>query len=180
VKSTWNNQLDVLVHSVAMAEREDMERDFIYTSRKGFYTALNISAYSLVGTAAALLPALENSKGSIITLSYYGAEKVVPNYNVMGVAKAALEASMRYLANDLGPRGVRVNAISAGPIRTLAASGVKDFRTFLSKIETRAPLRRNITAEDVGDVALFLASDASRSITGEVLHADSGFSIMGV
>ncbi|MBN8555940.1 MAG: enoyl-ACP reductase [Deltaproteobacteria bacterium] len=180
IQDKWQNKFDILVHSLAYAEREDLEKEFVFTSRKGFATALDISAYSLVAVTAALLPALEASKGSVITLSYYGAERVVPNYNVMGVAKAALEASTRYLAADCGARGVRVNAISAGPIRTLAASGVKDFRSILTKIETAAPLRRNITIEDVGQTALFLASDSSRGITGEIMHVDSGYNIMGL
>lgn len=180
VQSKWNNQLDILIHSLAYADREDLEREFIFTSRKGFQTALDISAYSLVAVTKALLPALEQSKGSVVTMTYYGAERVVPNYNVMGVAKAALEASVRYLASDAGLRGIRVNAISAGPIRTLAASGVKDFRSILTKIEERAPLKRNITTEDVGETALFLASDAARGITGQIIYVDSGYSIMGL
>lgn len=179
VKEKWNSELHGLVHSLAYAEKEDLDRDFVFTSRKGFLTALEISAYSLVGATAALLSALEKGKGSVVTLSYYGAEKVVQNYNVMGVAKAALEASVRYLADDCGRRGVRVNAISAGPIRTLAASGVKDFRSILTKIEERAPLRRNITIEDVGKTAVFLTSDMANGITGEILYVDSGFNILG-
>src|SRR5205085_224658 len=134
VKTKWNNEVDILIHSLAYAEREDLEREFVFTSRKGFHTALDVSAYSLVAVTGALLPALEARKGSVVTLTYYGAERVVPNYNIMGVAKAALEASTRYLAADCGARGVRVNAISAGPIRTLAASGVKDFRSILTRI----------------------------------------------
>lgn len=180
VRAKWNNQVDILVHSLAYAEREDLERDFVFTSRKGFHSALDISAYSLVAVMRELLPALENSKGSVITLSYFGAERVIPNYNVMGVAKAALEASVRYLASDGGPRGIRVNAISAGPIRTLAASGVKDFRSILTKIEEKSPLRRNITIEEVGETALFLGSDAARGITGQVIYVDSGYNVMGL
>jgi enoyl-[acyl-carrier protein] reductase I len=141
--------------------------------------AIEISAFSLVGVCAALSPALEKGKGSIVTLSYYGAEKVVSHYNVMGVAKAALEASVRYLAADLGRKGVRVNAISAGPIRTLAASGVKDFRSILGKIEEVSPLRRNITIEDVGRSAVYLLSELSSGVTGEIHYVDSGFNIMG-
>lgn len=179
VKSKWDNRLDILVHSLAYAEREDLEKEFVFTSRRGFQTALEISAYSLVAVTGALLPALEGARGSVITLSYYGAEKVVPNYNVMGVAKAALEASVRYLAADCGPRGVRVNAISAGPIRTLAASGVKDFRSILSRIEEKSPMRKNISIEEVGETALFLGSPASQGITGQILYVDSGYSIMG-
>lgn len=180
VKEKWNNEVHILVHSLAYAEREDLEREFVFTSRKGFQNALDVSAYSLVATTGALLPALEAGKGSVITLSYYGAEKVVPNYNVMGVAKAALEASVRYLAADCGKRGIRVNAISAGPIRTLAASGVKDFKSILTTIEEKAPLRRNVTTDDVGQTALFLASNMSSGITGEVMYVDSGYSIMGL
>jgi len=180
VQEKWNNQCDILIHSLAFAEREDLAREFVLTSREGFHKALDISAYSLVKVTAALLPALEASKGSVLTLSYYGSEKVVPNYNVMGVAKAALEASVRYLAYDCGKRGVRVNAISAGPIRTLSASGVKDFRSILSRIEERAPLRRNVTIEDVGETALYLASNAARGVTGETLYVDSGIHIMAV
>jgi enoyl-[acyl-carrier protein] reductase I len=180
VREKWNNQVDILVHSVAYAEREDLDREFMYTSRKGFHTALDISCYSLIAATGALFPALEQSRGSVITLSYYGAERVIPNYNVMGVAKAALEASVRYLANDAGAKGVRVNAISAGPIRTLAASGVKDFRSMLTKIEEKSPLKRNVTIEDVGQTALFLGSDLSRGVTGEVIYVDSGYHVMGM
>lgn len=180
VKSRWDNRVDVLVHSLAYAEREDLERGFVFTSRKGFQTALDVSAYSLIGATRAILPALEATRGSVICLSYYGAEKVVTNYNVMGVAKAALETSVRYLAADLGPKGIRVNAISAGPIRTLAASGVKDFRSILTQIEEKSPLRRNITIEDVGRTAVYLGSQLSSGTTGEVLYVDSGYHIMGL
>ncbi len=180
VATKWNNQLDILVHSLAYAEREDLDREFVFTSRTGFLKAIEISSYSLVAVTRELLPALEAQKGSVLTLTYYGSERVIPNYNVMGVAKAALEASVRYLAADCGRRGVRVNAISAGPIRTLAASGVKDFKSILTTIEEKAPLHRNVTIEDVGQTALFLTSDASRGITGEVLYVDSGYNIMGL
>ena len=180
LKEKWG-KVDILVHALAFADRAELEKEFIFTSRKGFKTALDVSAYSLVGATAALLPLLEASESaSVITLSYYGAEKVVPHYNVMGVAKAALEASVRYLASDCGARGIRVNAISAGPIRTLAASGVKDFRSILSKIEEHSPLKRNVTIEDVGGTALYLASEASRGVTGETLYVDSGYNIMGL
>lgn len=180
VKEKWG-KVDILVHALAFADRADLEKDFVFTSRKGFQMALDVSAYSLVATTAALLPVLEASENaSVMTLTYYGAEKVVPNYNVMGVAKAALEASVRYLAADCGKRNIRVNAISAGPIRTLAASGVKDFRSILTKIEENSPLKRNVTIDDVGGTALFLASDASRGMTGEVLYVDSGYNIMGL
>jgi len=180
LQSQWGGELDVLIHSLAYAERADLEHGFCQTSRAGFLKAVEISAYSLVGLTRALLPSLERSKGSVICLSYYGAERVVTNYNVMGVAKAALESSVRYLAADIGEKGIRVNAISAGPIRTLAASGVKDFKSILSSIESKAPLRRNITTEDVGQTALFLASKASGAITGEVLYVDCGYNIMGL
>lgn len=181
VKNQWDNQVHILVHALAFADREDLAKEFVQTSRKGFQMALDVSAYSLVAVTGALLPALENADGaSVMTMSYYGAEKVVPNYNVMGVAKAALESSVRYLAVDCGKRNIRVNAISAGPIRTLAASGVKDFRSILSKIEEHSPLRRNVTIEDVGGTAAYLASDFSRGVTGEILYVDSGMNIMGL
>jgi enoyl-[acyl-carrier protein] reductase I len=180
VDDKWNGECDVLVHSLAFADREDLAREFVFTSREGFQKALEISAYSLVKVTAALLPALEKSKGSVMTMTYHGADKVIPHYNVMGVAKAALESSMRYLAYDCGKRGVRVNAISAGPVRTLAASGVKDFRSILTKIEEKSPLKRNIDIDDVGRTSLFLASQASSGVTGETIYVDSGFNIMGL
>lgn len=178
VENEWQGQCDVLVHSLAFADRADLEKGFVETSRAGFQMALDISAYSLVAVTRALLPALEKNGGSVICLSYLGAERVVENYNVMGVAKAALEASVRYLAADVGPKNIRVNAISAGPIRTLAASGVKDFRSILTKIEEKSPLRKNVNTEQVGNTALFLASEASSGMTGETLYVDSGFNIM--
>lgn len=180
VEKNWGGECHGVVHSLAYADRADLEKEFVFTSRQGFLTALDISAYSLVAVTQNLLPALEKAKGSVLTLSYYGAEKVVQNYNVMGVAKAALEASVRYLAEDCGKRGIRVNAISAGPIRTLAASGVKDFRSILTKIEERAPLRRNVTIEDVGGAGLFLLSPLANGITGEIMYVDSGYNIMGL
>ena len=182
VISKWDEthgQLDILVHALAFARREDLDGKFLDTSREGFAVALDVSAYSLVAIARAaseIMPA----GGSIMTLSYYGAEKVVANYNVMGVAKAALEASVRYLANDLGPSGVRVNAISAGPIRTLAASGVANFKMMYGKFRDITPLRRNVTIEDVGGTAVYLASDLSAAVTGEVVYVDGGFNILGV
>ncbi|MDQ3937429.1 MAG: enoyl-ACP reductase [Chloroflexota bacterium] len=172
-------QLDVLVHALAFARREELDGRFIDTSRDGFGLALDVSAYSLVAVArnaAELMPA----GGSIITLTYYGAQKVVANYNVMGVAKAALEASVRYLAADLGPAGIRVNAISAGPLRTLAASGIAGFRSLHGRFRDVAPLRRNITLDDVGAAAVFLASDLSAGVTGDVLYVDAGFNVVGV
>ncbi len=175
----WDG-LDVLVHSIAFAEREDLDGRFIDTSRAGFLKAIEISAYSLVHLARKAEPLLAARKGSIVTLTYYGSEKVVPNYNVMGVAKATLEASVRYLAADLGGAGIRVNAISAGAIKTLAATGVRGFRGLLGLAEERAPLRRTVSQEEVGRTAAFLCSDAGAGITGETLHVDAGYNIMGV
>jgi enoyl-[acyl-carrier protein] reductase I len=178
VKEKWGN-FDILVHSVAFANRDDLKGRYVDTSREGFHLALDISAYSLVALCKAFDPLL-NDNGSVMAMTYYGAEKVITNYNVMGVAKAALECSVRYLAMDLGERGVRVNAISAGPLKTLASSGISGFKTILATIEERAPLRRNIIQEDVGKTGLFLASDLSRAITGEVIYVDSGYNIMGI
>lgn len=170
-------RLDFLVHSLAFAPREALEGEFLDTSHDAFLTALDISAYSLAVLARAAAP-LMTEGGSIVSMTYYGAEKVVPNYNVMGVAKAALEASTRYLASDLGKRNIRVNAISAGPINTLAARGVGNLSTMLKHHAERAPLRRNVEAREVGNAALFLCSPLSSGITGEVLHVDCGYSIM--
>lgn len=178
----WGSEvggLDILVHALAFASREDLDGAFVDTSRDGFALALDVSAYSLVALAREARPHLRPG-ASIITLSYYGAEKVVAHYNVMGVAKAALEACVRYLAADLGPAGVRVNAISAGPVRTLAAQGIAGFRTMYSASRDVAPLRSNITIDDVAGAAVWLAGDLSRQVTGEVVHVDGGFSIMGV
>jgi enoyl-[acyl-carrier protein] reductase I len=172
--------LDAVVHAIAFARREELQGDFYHTSKEGYMLALEVSAYSLTAVARRALPLMEGREGSIITLTYIGAERVVPNYNVMGIAKAALEASVRYLAADLGPRGIRVNAISAGPIRTLSASGVKDFNDMIDHIAETAPLRRNVTAEEVGDTCLFLAGPHSRGITGTTLFVDAGFHIMGI
>ena len=171
--------LDILVHALAFAKREDLQGQFVDTSRDGFALALDISAYSLVALTREAKPVLKRGS-SVMTLSYYGAEKVTANYNVMGVAKAALEASVRYLAADVGPDGIRVNAISAGPIRTLAASGVSNFRKLYGPFAELAPLREHITIEDVGGAAVFLGSDLSRQITGETLYVDGGFNVMGV
>ena len=171
--------LDILVHALAFAKREELTGRFADTSREGFSLALDVSAYSLVALSRAALPQLRRGS-SIMTLTYYGAEKVVANYNVMGVAKAALEASVRYLAADLGPEGIRVNAISAGPIRTLAAAGISGFKKMYGEFADVAPLRANITPEDVGKTALYLASDLSSAVTGEVIYVDGGFSVMGV
>ena len=182
VFARWQKEqgnLDILVHALAFARREDLDGRFVDTSRDGFALALDVSAYSLVALARAAAP-LMPAGGSIMTLSYYGAEKVVANYNVMGVAKAALEASVRYLAADLGPDSIRVNAISAGPIRTLAASGVSGFKQMYGKFKDVAPLRRNIGIEDVGGAAVYLASDLSAAVTGETLYVDAGFNVLGV
>jgi enoyl-[acyl-carrier protein] reductase I len=182
VMDAWRErygELDILVHALAFAKREDLEGSFVDTSRGGFALALDISAYSLVGMVRAARP-LFRPGASVITLTYYGAEKVVANYNVMGVAKAALEACVRYLAVDLGPEGVRVNAISAGPIRTLAASGVSGFKTLHRQFKDISPMRQPITIEDVGATALYLASDLSRAVTGETVYVDGGFNILGV
>ncbi len=174
-------KLDFLVHSLAFAKREDLSGRFTDTSRGGFALAMDVSVFSLVAAARRALPLMQAAGGgSIMTLSYYGAEKVVKNYNVMGVAKAALEASVRYLAADLGPEGVRVNAISAGPIKTMAARGISGFGEILGVVAERAPLRRNVDVNEVGQTAVFLASDGARGITGETLYVDAGFNIMGV
>ena len=178
VKEKWGS-FDILVHSVAFANRDDLKGRYVDTSRDGFHLAMDISAYSLVALCKAFDPLL-NDNGSVMAMTYYGAEKVITNYNIMGVAKAALECSVRYLAMDLGERGIRVNAISAGPLKTLASSGISGFKTILATIEERAPLRRNIIQEDVGKTGLFLASDLSRAITGEVIYVDSGYNIMGI
>jgi len=182
VMAKWaaiHGHLDILVHAVAYARREDLDGSFVDTSRDGFALALDVSAYSLVALAREARPYLRRGS-SIMTLSYYGAEKVVTHYNVMGVAKAALEASVRYLAADLGPDGIRVNAISAGPIRTLSAGGIAGFRKLHGPFDEIAPLRAHITIEDVGRTALYLASDLSSAVTGEVLYVDGGFNILGV
>src|SRR5512141_1430213 len=174
-----HGSLDILVHALAFARREDLEGSFVDTSRDGFALALDVSAYSLVALVREARPLLRRGS-SVLTLTYYGAEKVVANYNVMGVAKAALEASVRYLASDLGLDGIRVNAISAGPIRTLAAAGIGGFKDMYREFVNAAPLRANITPEDVGKTALYLASDLSSAVTGEVIYVDGGFSVMGV
>jgi enoyl-[acyl-carrier protein] reductase I len=179
VRKVWDH-VDVLVHSIAYAPREAMNGRFTdVTSRENWRIALEVSAYSLIALARAFKPMMRPGS-SIITISYYGAEKVVTNYNVMGVAKAALECSVRYLAQDLGMDGIRVNAISAGPLKTLAAAGIKGMRGMLAENADRTPLRRNIDQADVGDAALYLCSDLSRNVTGETLYVDAGQSIMGV
>src|ERR1051325_10058354 len=174
-------RLDTLVHSVAYAPREDLENEFTKTSRDGFKTAHDISAYSLVALTRAALPLFQKSGGgSVLAMTYYGAVKAVEGYNVMGVAKASLEASVRYLAANLGPQNVRVNAISAGPVNTLAARGIKGFTGMLHHYAERAPLRRNVELEEIGNAALFLLSDMSSAITGEVMYVDCGYNIIGL
>jgi enoyl-[acyl-carrier protein] reductase I len=172
--------LDTVVHAVAFARREELEGNFFDTSKEGYMIAHEVSVYSLTAITRRALPLMEGREGSIITLSYLGGERVIPNYNVMGIAKAALEASVRYLAADLGPKGIRVNAISAGPIRTLSASGVSGFSKMLDELAAKAPLRRNVTQEEVGDTCLFLAGPGSRGITGTTIFVDAGYHIMGV
>lgn len=167
-----------LVHSIAFAKAEDLAGEFADTSREGFALANDISVYSLVTVAKRLSP-LMTEGGSIMTMTYMGSERVMRNYNVMGVAKAGLEASVRYLANDLGPRNIRVNAISAGPIRTLAAKGISDFNSILKQVEEKAPLRKTTETAEVGDTAMFLLSHLSRGITGEIIFVDGGYNIVG-
>lgn len=178
IKSKYG-KLDYVIHSIAFAPREALDGEFLATTREAFLTALDISAYSLTQISRAATP-LMTEGGSIVTMSYYGAEKVVRNYNVMGVAKAALESSTRYLAEDLGKYNIRVNAISAGPLNTLSARGVKNMGTLLSHIGERSPLRRNVEAREVGDTAMFLVSKLSSGITGETIYVDCGFNIIGI
>jgi enoyl-[acyl-carrier protein] reductase I len=172
-------RLDLLLHSVAFAPREALEGSFLDTSREAFRIAHDVSAYSLVALARAAAP-LMTEGGSIVAMTYYGAEKVVPHYNVMGVAKAALEASARYLAYDLGPRRIRVNCISAGPVNTLAARGIAGFTDMLKHYEAHAPLKRNVLPDELGATGVFLASDGAAAITGQVIYVDSGYQIMGM
>jgi enoyl-[acyl-carrier protein] reductase I len=173
--------LDFVVHGAAFAPREDLMRPFVETSRDGFRMALDVSAYSLVALSKRAAPLMERKGGgSILTLTYLGSERVFPNYNVMGVAKAALEASVRYLASDLGPKGIRVNAISAGPIKTLAAAGISGFSNILQIYRERAPLRRTVDTAEVADAAMFLIANTGRAVTGEVLLVDGGFHVMGM
>lgn len=172
-------QVDFLIHSIAFAKKEHLQGKFYDVTRRGYQVAQEVSSYSLAELSRRAAPIM-NENGSIITMTYYGAEKVTPNYNVMGVAKAALEACVRYLANDFGEKGIRVNAISAGPVKTLAASGIADFDTMLQHAQEKSPLKRNIDADDVADLALFLCSDMSKNITGQVIYVDAGYSIMGI
>lgn len=171
--------LDGMVHSIAFAKREELGGRFVDTSWDGYQLAQQVSAWSLIGLARGAMSLMEGREGAMLCLSYYGAEKVIQNYNVMGVAKAALEASTRYLANDLGPRGVRVNAISAGPVKTVSAMGVSDFNAVLDSVAQKSPMRRNIDQIDVGNAAAFLLSDLARGITGQTIYVDAGYSIMG-
>ena len=172
--------LDTFVHAVASAKREDLAGDFFETSKEGYMLAHEISAYSLTSMCRSALPLMEGRPGSIVTLTYMGSERVVKNYNVMGVAKAALESSVRYLAADLGEKGIRVNAISAGPINTLAARGISGFTDILGQVAERAPLKRNVETEEVAGTSVFLASDLSSGITGEVIYVDCGYNIVGL
>ena len=176
-----NGKIDGLVHAIAHANTEDLHNDFIYTSKEGYLHAIDVSAYSfvLVSRVAKELEML-NENASLLTLTYHGSAKVIEGYNVMGVAKAALEANVRYLAENLGKEGMRVNAISAGPIKTLSAKGIKDFSSVLTLVEEKSPLHRNVTIEQVGNVSAFLLSNISDSITGQVIYADSGYNIMGI
>jgi enoyl-[acyl-carrier protein] reductase I len=171
-------KLHILVHSVAFAPAEELKGDFVNTTREGFRMAHDVSVYSLIAICRAAVPLMEDG-GSVITMTYYGAEKVVPHYNVMGVAKAALECTVRYLAQDLGRRKIRVNAISAGPVKTLAARGISGFGDMLRSHAERAPLQRNVEVGEVGSTGVFLASDASSGITGEIIYVDCGYNIMG-
>lgn len=177
----WSDGFDILVHAIAYAPREAIAGQFLDgLTRENFAIAHDISAYSLAALAAAARPMMQGRKGAILTLSYLGAERALEGYNVMGVAKASLEATVRYLAYNLGPEGIRVNAVSAGPIKTLAAAGIGGFRKILGHVEENAPLRRTVTIEEVGNVAAFLCSDLASAVTGEVTYVDSGYSILGM
>ncbi|MBI4949024.1 MAG: enoyl-ACP reductase [Deltaproteobacteria bacterium] len=179
IRDEWGG-LDALVHSLAFAKKEELKGEFMNTSREGWRIAMDVSAFSLVALAKAASPLMEGRNGAFVTLSYYGAEKVIANYNVMGVAKAALEACVKYLAADLGPRGIRINTISAGPVKTLAAMGITGFKQILDVVEAKSPLRRNVSQEEVARTALYLLSDLSSAVTGETIYVDSGFNIMGL
>jgi enoyl-[acyl-carrier protein] reductase I len=179
VRQKWDS-FDVLIHAVAFANRDDLEGRMMDTSRAGFLKAMEVSAFSLPLLARHSAPFLQPRAGNIVTLTYYGAEKVITHYNVMGVAKAALEACVRYLAVDLGADGIRVNAISAGPIKTLAAAGIRDFKKILAAVEERTPLHRNITQQDVANAGLYLCSDLASNVTGEIMHVDAGYNVVGV
>jgi enoyl-[acyl-carrier protein] reductase I len=178
LRERWD-QLDFLVHAIGFSDKNELRGKYVETSIDNFLMTMNISVYSFVAVAQRAR-AMMKPGGSLLTLSYYGAEKVIPHYNVMGVAKAALEASVKYLAMDLGPEGIRVNAISAGPIKTLAASGIGDFRYIMKWNEYNSPLRRNVTIEDVGGAGLYLCSDLSSGVTGEIHHVDAGYNVVGM
>jgi enoyl-[acyl-carrier protein] reductase I len=178
IKNRWGT-FDIIVHAIGFAKKDELAGDYLNVSREGFHIAMDISVYSLTGVIKAARPLL-NSGGSVITLTYHGSQQVAQNYNVMGVAKAALEASVRYLASDLGPSNIRVNAISAGPIRTLAASGITGFKDLLKNFPDQAPLRRLVTQEDVGNMAMFLCSDLASATTGEIIYVDAGFRTVSV
>ena len=175
----WDG-IDIIIHAVAFANKDELKGTIINTTREGFATAMDISVYSLLGIMKAAQPMMQGRNAAVLTLSYYGAVKVFPSYNVMGVAKAALEASVRYLAEALGPEGIRVNAISAGPIRTLAAAGVNGFHNILNHVESRAPLRRTITQEDVARSAVYLCSELSSGVSGEIHYVDGGYNVIGL
>ena len=179
LKARWDS-LDFVVHAIGFSDKSELRGQYLDTSLDNFLMTMNISAYSLVAVAKRAAEMMPESGGSIVTLTYYGAEKVIPHYNVMGVAKAALETSVKYLANDLGPRNIRVNAISAGPVKTLAASGIGDFRYILKWNELNSPLRRNITIDDVGGSGLYFCSDLSSGVTGETHHVDGGYHVVGM
>ena len=180
IRDSWNGQLDFIVHAIAFSDREELKGRYVETSRENFLKTLDISCYSFTDICRRALPLMKKEGGSMLTLTYFGAERVMPHYNVMGVAKAALETSVRYLAADLGAYGIRVNAISSGPIRTLAASGIGDFRAILRWNELNAPLQRNVTIEDVGHAALYLLSDLGTAVSGEIHHVDCGYNIIGM
>jgi len=178
LKARWPT-IDFLVHAIGFSDKNELRGQFVDTSLDNFLMTMNVSAYSFVAVARRARPMMPDG-GSLLTLSYYGAEKVIPHYNVMGVAKAALETSVKYLAMDLGPEGIRVNAISAGPIKTLASSGIGDFRYILKWNEYNSPLRRNVTIEDVGGAGLYLLSDLASGVTGEIHHVDAGYNVVGM
>ena len=178
VEKKWGG-LDFLVHAIAFSDKAQLKGKYVDTTADNFALTMNVSCYSFTAVAQRAVPLMKNG-GSLLTLTYYGAERVIPHYNVMGVAKAALEASVRYLAADLGPKNIRVNAISAGPIKTLAAAGIANFRRMLDHVEGHAPLRRSVTIEDVGNVAAFLCSDLAAGVTGEITYVDAGYNILGM
>jgi enoyl-[acyl-carrier protein] reductase I len=179
IGKAWGG-LDILVHSVAFANKDELKGSFLTTTREGFAMAMDVSAYSLIGLVKEAMPLMEKRQSSVLTLSYYGGQKVFPNYNMMGVAKAALESSVRYLAEATGPQGVRVNAISAGPLKTLASAGVGGFNHIAGHVAGKAPLRRNITLEEVANAALYLCSPLASGVTGEIHFVDSGYNIIGL